>query len=525
MKSPLLSKRLPFYVTFVYLILSAIWIVLTSLTIDEMPMSIRERALTEIAKGLTFVLLSATGLFVLLRRLARASLALSHERYLAQRDPLTHLLNRPAWITEATHVLRQLQRTEARLALVDIEQLRYINGAFGNQSGDFVLRYVADHARHLQQGPGDILGRVGPSQFALLMTGADDQRAQSVLNSLFKASLHPVQIGLQTFRFSLGIGIARYPQDAATVPDLLNLASIALDTAKETLDRHEAYYSQTSAKSTIAAMRLETDLAHALERREFRLHYQPILTVHNPELVAVEALIRWQHPILGLVPPDAFIAATERSGLIHDLGRFVLEEATRTLSQVESIGHKPLAVSINLSMLQFNHQDLVQSILEGLDESRYPADHLILEITESALMADPGRVRRILDELHAHKIRIALDDFGTGYSSLAYLQKLPIDILKLDRSLIEHMPELDTARQTVDALIDLAHGLGLTVIAEGIERPEELERLQDTRCDWVQGYLFSKPMAWSELKAHVRDQIRSGGSDPERALKPKGIPE
>ncbi|EQD39226.1 diguanylate cyclase/phosphodiesterase with PAS/PAC sensor(s), partial [mine drainage metagenome] len=254
-------------------------------------------------------------------------------------DPLTHLFNRTAWIEETTQALRHLGRTEARIALIDIDQLRYINGAFGQQSGDFILRYVADQARHLQQGTGDILGRVGPSQFALFMAGADDQRAQSAFENLFKTSLHPVQIGLNSFRFSLAIGICRYPQDAGTIPDLLNFASIALDTAKQTLDRHEAYYSQTAAKTTIAGMRLETDLARALEQRELRLHYQPILAVKDLSLVAVEALVRWQHPILGLVQPNMFIAAAERSGLIHDLGRFVLEEATQTLGQVEPIGH------------------------------------------------------------------------------------------------------------------------------------------------------------------------------------------
>ncbi|MHB1764575.1 MAG: putative bifunctional diguanylate cyclase/phosphodiesterase [Gammaproteobacteria bacterium] len=525
MRSPLLSKRLPIYATVIYLFLSSLWIIFTSLTIDRIPLPAHERALAEIFKGLTFVLLSAIGLYVLLERFVRASVALSNEKYLARHDPLTHLLNRTAWIEEATYALRHLTRSEARIALIDIDQLRYINGAFGNHSGDFILRYVADQARHLQQGPGDILGRVGPSQFAFFMAGADDRRAQSAFEGMFKASLQPVQIGLHSFRFSLGIGICRYPQDAGTIPDLLNLASIALDTAKQALDRHEAYYSQTAAKTTIAAMRLETDLARALERREFRLHYQPILAVKDLSLVAVEALVRWQHPILGLVPPNMFITAAERSGLIHDLGRFVLEEATQTLAQVQPIGHQPLAVSINLSTLQFNHQDLVQSIIDCLEEARYPSDRLIIEITESTLMTEPERISRILDELQALRIRVALDDFGTGYSSLAYLQKLPIQILKIDRSMIEPMPKLESARHIVDALIDLAHGLGLTVIAEGIEHVSELEALKETGCDWVQGFLFSKPIPWSELSTRVQGTERGFIVNPTGLSKPGADPD
>ena len=519
MKSPLLSKRLPTYITLVYFFLSTLWIVFTSLTIDRLPLSTPERALAEILKGFGFVLLSSCGLYTLLKRFLRASTALANEKYLARHDPLTHLLNRPAWIEEATQALRHLSRSEARIALIDIDQLRYINGAFGNQSGDFILRYVADQTRHLQQGPGDILGRVGPSQFAFFMAGADDRRAQSAFESLFKASLQPIQIGLHNFRFSLGIGICRYPEDAGTIPDLLNFASIALDTAKQAFDRHVAYYSQTAAKTTIAAMRLETDLARALERREFCLHYQPILSVQDLSLVSVEALVRWQHPILGLVAPTMFITAAERSGLIHDLGRFVLEEATRTLAQVQPIGHKPLAVSINLSTLQFNHEDLVHSVIDCLDEARYPSDRLILEITESTLMTEPERIAKILDELHAHQIRVALDDFGTGYSSLSYLQKLNIQILKIDRSLIAPMPISDSARRIVDALVDLAHGLGLTVIAEGVEHVAELEALRETGCDWVQGFLFSKPMPWDELRGRVEGSgssfLLSPGTRPE----------
>ncbi len=504
MKSPFLLKRLPAYATLVYLFLAFLWIIFTNLTIDRLPLSTHDRVLVELLKGLAFVFLSAIALYFLLTRFARASVALSNEKYLTRHDPLTHLFNRTAWIEEASHALRHLNHSEARIALIDVAQLRYINGAFGTHSGDFILRYVADHVRHLQQDPGDILGRVGPSQYALFMTGADDRLAQVVCDGLFKASLQPIHIGLHSFRFSLGIGICRYPQDAATIPELLNLASIALDTAKQTFDRHQAYYSQTTAKTTLAAMRLETDLARAIERREFRLHYQPILAVQDLSLVAVEALVRWQHPILGLVPPNMFITAAERSGLIHDLGRFVLEEATRTLSQVQPIGHKPLAVSINLSTLQFNHQGLVQSIIDCLKEARYPSDRLIIEITESTLMTDPDRISLVLAELEKLRIRVALDDFGTGYSSLAYLQKLPIQILKIDRSLIEPMPAHDSARHIVKALIDLAHGLGLTVIAEGIEHVAELAALKETSCDWVQGFLFAKPMPWSELSHRVQ---------------------
>ncbi len=505
MRSKLLSRKLPFIATLVYFAGGFLWITLSDLMVASLHLPETERTLVEIVKGDLFIALSALMVYFLLHRLTRISNETSFQKYLARHDPLTHLLNHPAWIEASTDALRQQDRNDATIVLIDVSQLRYINGAFGTAAGDFILRYMADLIQHHLE-PGDVLGRSAASRFALFLPGHPESALESLFEDLSQASRHPVHIGLHRFRFSFAMGISRSPQDAVSISELFTLATIALDQAKPNPDRHLAYYSQTAAKTTLAALRLETDLGLAIERHEFIVHFQPILGLPGLRLLAVESLVRWQHPALGLIPPDTFIQTAEQIGLIHDLGRFVLKESIRTLGQLSVPESIRPSLAINLSALQFTHRDLVPSIQAILDETGFPPERLSLEITESTFINDPEQGRKILNQLRELGVSVALDDFGTGYSSLAYLQELPIQILKIDRALIKPLPTRESARRIARAVIDLAHSLELRVIAEGVEHREELEHLENAGCDAVQGFLFSRPMPASTLAAWILNQ-------------------
>jgi diguanylate cyclase (GGDEF)-like protein len=505
MRSKLFSRKLAFIVTLAYFAAGFLWITLSDLVVATLHLPETERTLVEIVKGDIFIALSSLAVYFVIHRLIRISNETSAQKHLARQDPLTHLLNRSGWTEASITALRRQERGEATVVLIDVSQLRYINGAFGMAAGDFILRYVADHIRH-HLGPHDILGRNDASRFALFLPGNPEQDIERLFEDLSRTSHHPVQLGLHRFRFSFAMGISRAPRDATSILELLTLATIALDQAKLYPDRHLAYYNPTEAKNTLAALRLETDLGLALERHEFIVHFQPILSLPGLQLLSVESLVRWQHPALGLIPPDTFIRTAERIGLIHELGRFVLTESIRNLMRLQIPALVRPSLAINLSALQFAHRDLLQSIEDTLEETGFPPDRLSVEITESTFMNDPEQGRKILNRLHEMGISSALDDFGTGYSSLAYLQELPVQALKIDRSLIKPLPSQEPSRRIVRALIDLAHSLELRVIAEGIERREELEALENAGCDAVQGFLFSRPLPPSALSEWILNQ-------------------
>ncbi len=505
MRSNLLSRKLAFIVTVTYFAAGFLWITLSDLVVATLHLPETERTLVEILKGDLFIVLSSVAVYFLLHRLTRISNETSIQKHLAREDPLTHLLNRSGWVEASITALRQQVRGEATVVLIDVSQLRYINGAFGTAAGNFVLRYLADHIRH-HLGPHDILGRDDASRFALFLPGNPEHSIERLFEDLAQVCQHPVHLGLHRFRFSFAMGISQSPRDATSIAELLTRAAIALDQAKLSPDRHLAYYDQTDAKNTLAALRLETDLGLALERHEFIMHFQPVLSLPGLRLLSVEGLVRWQHPTLGLIPPDTFIQTAERIGLIHELGRFVLAESIRNLMRLPIPETVRPSLAINLSALQFAHRDLLQSIRDTLEETGFPPERLGVEITESTFMNDPEQGRKILYQLRDMGISTALDDFGTGYSSLAYLQELPVQTLKIDRSLIKPLPIQEPSRRIVRALIDLAHSLELRVIAEGIERREELEHLENAGCDAVQGFLFSKPLPASALSEWILNQ-------------------
>lgn len=349
----------------------------------------------------------------------------------------------------------------------------------------------------------DLVIRLGGDEFAVLLTdlrdaGSAQKRAEELLSHLQEASFTVDGVDLVV---DASIGVALAPQHGTTVADLLQRADVAMYQAKRA-DRGTSVYDASTDDHTVTQLGMGTELRRALENSEFVLHYQPKLALTDGRITSVEALVRWQHPTRGLLPPGEFLPALERSGLIQPLTRWVLREAVWQAASWRRAG-MPLPVAVNINPRSLLEDDLPARVLAILLAAELPAGFLELEITETAVMTDPKRAASVLAQLKAGGIKVSIDDFGAGYTSLAHLRTLPISALKIDRSLISHMLERDEDHAVTEALIDLAHKLGLSVIAEGIETDAVLDRLTLLGCDEAQGYLISRPVPAAALEGWI----------------------
>ncbi|MFZ5509079.1 MAG: putative bifunctional diguanylate cyclase/phosphodiesterase [Pseudomonadota bacterium] len=452
----------------------------------------------------TTVLIAAGALavaFLLVSRMRRAVLR-AEERldYLAYIDPVTNLPNRHAFNERLAYALERADRLGERVALLllDLDNFKIVNDTLGHHRGDALL---AAAAHRLSEGlrHGDGLCRIGGDEFAFVVEGpgASDE-AEVVARKTLAALAAPFGVDGHDIYISASVGIACYPNDAADLQTLTRNADTAMYAAK---DRGKNAYVRFHSDMDQRAQRrlsVETQLRKALERDEFVVHYQPLYDYRNTRIVGVEALVRWQHPEQGLIPPEDFIAVAEDSGLIVPLGRRVLALACRQARAWQTAGFGPLYVSVNLSARQLRENNFARETIAVLLEAGLSPRLLELEITESVLMENM-QAHTLLDELQAAGVRLAIDDFGTGYSSMSYLKRLPIDRLKIDRSFVRDIPgdRDDTAITT--AIIAMAHGLGLSVVAEGVETRDQAEFLRVHGCDLMQGYFFSHPVPAGEL--------------------------
>jgi len=417
----------------------------------------------------------------------------------AQHDTLTGLPNRILFEDRLQQALAHARRTGDMVGLLfaDLDNFKRVNDTLGHRVGDVLLEYVAQRllARIRQT---DTLARMGGDEFAVILTGLNDPtQAAEVAQKLLAALQSAFAVeGYQLF-LNGSVGISLFPQDGVEAAVLQRNADTAMYRAKAAGSGFQFFTPEMHAEA-LERLELDSTLRRAVEQEEFRLHYQPVFDVVTQRFVALEALLRWEHPKLGMVPLAKFIPLAEESGLIVPIGTWVLREACRQNAAWQQVGHPPLRVAVNVSALQFARADFVDTVSRTLADSGLEPRWLELELTESVIMRDVEQVRLRLAQLRALGVHIAIDDFGTGYSSLAYLQQLPIDSLKIDRSFIRDLTQpaatAGPGQTLVRTIVAMAHGLGMQVVAEGVETKGQLEFLQTVGCERGQGFLVARPM-------------------------------
>ncbi|WJH39305.1 EAL domain-containing protein [Aliirhizobium terrae] len=409
--------------------------------------------------------------------------------YLAHHDPLTDLPNRAHFTARFASLIAEGQVTRRQFGVMsfDVDRFKDINDLFGHAAGDIVLTELA---RRLKQvlGTHDLAARLGGDEFTVVSVGEIQPEAVTRLaESLMRAMEEDVEVEGRGLRISLSMGIAMFPQDGTDAASLLANADAALYRAKgDGRGRYCAFNAQMDRRMHERRM-LQQDLRHAIGRHELTLHYQPQASVTG-EVFGFEALLRWQHPTRGLVTPDVFIPPAEESGLIVEIGRWVLKEACREAASWPN----QLMIAINVSPIQFRQENLVGDVHLALLETGLAPERLELEVTEGVLVQDFARALQILRGLKALGVRIAMDDFGTGYSSLSYLQAFPFDTIKIDKSFTSKLVTDSSADEIVRAVIGLGRGLNIPIVAEGVETEEQRAFLEEAQCQNLQGHLIGK---------------------------------
>jgi diguanylate cyclase (GGDEF)-like protein len=430
--------------------------------------------------------------------------------YLAQFDALTGLPNRTMYLDRLGQSLVEAERDHRPVGVlfVDLDRFKAVNDTFGHAVGDLVLEQAASRLNAAVR-PGDTVGRLGGDEFAVALAhlaNADD--AASVAQKLVTQLSMPFQIGGHTIYVSASIGISVHPVDGNDPDTLLKCADTAMYRAKESGRAGYHFYLPQMNERALARMRLESALHGAVEREEFLLHYQPKVSLVDGRISGLEALLRWQPPDRELVSPAEFIPILEETGLIIEVGEWVVASVCAQIARWQSEGVAPPRVAVNLSARQFHQQGLAESIGRIVAATGIAADLLEFEITESVIMTDSAKAVEALREMKARGIHLSIDDFGTGYSSLAYLKRFPIDTLKVDRAFIRDVTtDPDDATITL-AIINLAHSLGLKVVAEGVETAEQLAFLQAHGCDEIQGFYFARPMPAAQVTIALREGKR-----------------
>ena len=415
----------------------------------------------------------------------------------ANYDGLTGLPNRQL-LHDRLHqsVSTQRQIHSISVVFIDLDHFKDINDSLGHSSGDEVLRHVAERLRSSVRD-GDTVARIGGDEFVLIL---NDQTKEDVIFRAMKRIIskvsEPMRIGHRELNITCSAGISVHPQDGFDVETLLKNADAAMYRAKANGRNNCQFYTSEMNELVNERLTLEHSLRRALERNEFSLHYQPRVDLRTGAIVAVEALVRWQHPEYGLILPDRFIPIAEETGLIVEIGKWVLETACAQSRAWRNAGLAPVVVSVNLSARQLWDGGLAAMVAGILAETGVRPEHLEMELTESVVMHDTETVISTLRGLKANGVRLSVDDFGTGYSSLSYLKRLPIDALKIDGSFVR---DIDAGLNVDDgilaqAIISLAHGLHLKVIAEGVESEAQMAFLKLHQCDEVQGFYYSTPL-------------------------------
>jgi diguanylate cyclase (GGDEF)-like protein len=417
--------------------------------------------------------------------------------YLAYHDGLTALPNRSLFNKLLSQAISQAQRHHRQLAVafIDLDRFKQINDTLGHEAGDELLKEVATRLKACLRD-SDTVARLGGDEFVVLLPELGEEKyAATVAQKIITTIAKPFVLLGQEFRVTASIGISTYPNDGLDEQTLTKNADIAMYQAKEDGKNNFQFYSEELNANSLERLTLESGLRHALERNEFELHYQAKRDTANGRITGMEALLRWQHPDLGLVAPMQFIPVAEETGLIVPIGKWVLQTACQQNVSWHAQGLPRLSIAVNLTARQFSDEHLLQDIASILQSTGMEAHLLEIEIHESLLIQDIERTLRILTALKAMGIKIAIDDFGTGYSSLSTLQQFPLDTIKIDRSFIRDLTAGGENSTLTEAIIAMGKSLSLTVVAQGVETKEQAELLRVHACDEFQGFYFNKPMS------------------------------
>ncbi|WP_324034141.1 sensor domain-containing protein [Aeromonas caviae] len=425
-------------------------------------------------------------------RLYQAEARLQHLSYY---DPLTDLGNRHLLQERLTLEIETARVNHHVLALlfIDLDGFKLINDNLGHSAGDLLLKLSADRIRHCLR-PGDIAIRLGADEFLVLLPAIrETQDLQGLIEALQRRLHDPADIGQEWVRLSASIGISLYPEHGQTPDSLISAADNAMHEAKRRGRNGYLFHSPDMTAQTRERMLLEQGLLKAIEQQEFRLLYQPMTDLADGHLSGLEALIRWQHPSLGMISPDRFIPVAEECGLIEPLGEWVMRTACQQGQQWLAEGRAVPRLSVNVSVREMRSHDYVERVTAILAATGFPAERLEIEVTESIIQSVDHSLR-LFTRLKALGVQIAIDDFGTGFSSLSLLRSLPIDRIKIDRAFVQALPDDKHSRELCRTIVQLASSLGMAVTAEGIETQPQRQFLQSLHCEEGQGYLFSHPL-------------------------------
>lgn len=430
----------------------------------------------------------------------------AHIEVLAHQDLLTELPNRTLACDRLEHMLAQGRRQHGMTAVLflDLDDFKTINDSLGHAAGDALLRQVAQRLRQ-QLRDSDTVARLSGDEFLLLLGELHDEKAAAhAAAKVLEQLAQPFSVQGMEVLVTASLGAAVAPRDGDSVDALLKHADLAMYRAKDGGRNAFRFFDPRMNETVVEHLHMAAGLRAAMRNAELRVHYQPQIDLRSGRIVGAEALVRWIHPSLGYIPPNKFIAVAERTGLINELGGWVLEQACQHARAWHENGLGPLDIAVNVSPVQFRRDDIEREVSKALARSGLPAQHLELELTESLLVADNEHVGALLQRLRALGVKIAIDDFGTGYSNLAYLQRFAVQRLKIDQSFVRRMASNAHDEGIVRAIIEMAHCLQLEVVAEGVETPVEMERLRAFGCEFAQGYHWSPALDAAAFEAFVQ---------------------
>lgn len=412
----------------------------------------------------------------------------------AYQDGLTDLPNRRFFYEEIQTLISNIN-TSFALIFLDLDGFKDVNDSLGHDYGDLLLHHVANRLKACIKDE-DIIARLGGDEFTLILKNANQTIAVKVADKIKQALLKPIQLKEETVCVTASIGITLYPEHGSTVEKLVKRADQAMYLSKKKGRNRYEFFSYSIEEKATEKRKLIEEIKVGLKESQFELYYQPIFSVDGKSITKAEALIRWNHPQKGLIGPNEFIPMAEKNGLISDIGRWVKSQAIQDCTLFNKLSKRLIQVSVNTSPLEIDRSgEWVEQWIQASEQFNLPGHSVLIEVTENTLMGTDSEIKRQLKRLSEFQIDVAIDDFGVGYSSLAYLQRLDIDILKIDRSFIKDIEKNDNSIALVRAIITMAHNLNVEVVAEGVEKQEQYMLLKQMQCDYIQGYYFSKPVS------------------------------